>query len=255
MPPKITFPLIIIFAFLGRAQFCQADDKAQQPTDVPLPRVIEYPWMNLEQWRAFHQGDLDRAKAGPVDVLFLGDSITECWDTRGLEVWQKQYAPLRAANFGVGGDTTQNVLWRITEGGALNGIHPGVVVLMIGTNNIGLMKDAPTDIAKGVSAVVSSLRELLPEAEILLLSIFPRGETPDNEYRLKVVATNKLIEPLGQHEHVTWLEMWNPFLKGDGTMSKDIMADFLHPTKHGYEIWAKTMKPTLEKLQRKANQG
>lgn len=254
MPPVLILKGLFLTACLSlllAAQATRADTATRQRPDVPMPRVIEYSWMNLEKWRAFHQGDLDRAKAGPVDVLFLGDSITECWDTRGLEVWEKQYAPLRAANFGVGGDTTQNVLWRITGGGALDGIQPGVVVVMIGTNNLGLMKDSPADVSTGVAAVVATLRQQLPQAEILLLSIFPRGETPDSELRLKVAATNKLIEPLGRQDQVTWLSIWDPFLKGDGTMSKEVMADFLHPTPHGYEIWAKAMKPTLEKLQRK----
>lgn len=258
MPPVPIAKILLLAACLSlllAAPTAQADTVARQRTDVAMPRVIEYSWMNLEKWRAFHQGDLDRAKAGPVDILFLGDSITECWDTRGLEVWEKEYAPLRAANFGVGGDTTQNVLWRITEGGALEGIQPGVVVLMIGTNNLGLMKDTPADVASGVKAVVATLRQRLPNAEILLLSIFPRGETPDSEFRLKVAATNKLIEPLGQQDQVTWLSIWDPFLKNDGTMSKEVMADFLHPTPHGYEIWAKAMKPTLEKLRRKVAKG
>ena len=85
---------------------------------MPVRGGGKYSWMTTEKWNRFHQGDLDRAKAGPVDVLFLGDSITECWDTRGLEVWNRVYEPMRGANFGVGGDTTQHQLWRFTEGGA-----------------------------------------------------------------------------------------------------------------------------------------
>ena len=222
-----------------------------EETNVPMPRVKEYSWMTIEKWKWFHQGDLDRANAGPVDVLFLGDSITECWDTRGLEVWNRVYEPMRGANFGVGGDTTQNQLWRITEGGALNGIAPKVVVLMIGTNNLGLLKDKPAAVAKGVAAIVDVVHARFPKAEILLLAIFPRGRTPDDEFRQEVVATNALIKPLGKREQVTWLELWDVFLAKDGTMSKEVMGDYLHPTPLGYQIWAKEMGPTLDRLLKK----
>ena len=114
-----------------------------EEADLAAPRVRNYPWMSLEKWRWFHQCDLDRAKEGPVDLLFIGDSITECWDTRGLAVWNEYYEPLRGANFGVEGDTTQNVLWRITEGGALNAISPRVVVVMIGTKILDFLEMHP----------------------------------------------------------------------------------------------------------------
>ena len=238
----------VIFLILVPGRFTvQAEE-----TNVPMPRVKEYSWMTIEKWKWFHQGDLDRAKAGPVDVLFVGDSITECWDTKGLEVWNQVYEPMRGANFGVGGDTTQNVLWRITEGGALNGISPGVVVLMIGTNNLGLLDDKPAAVAKGVAAIVDVVQSRFPEAEILLLSIFPRGRTPEDEFRRQVVATNALIKPLGKRDQVTWLELWDVFLAKDGTMSREIMADYLHPTPLGYQIWAKEMAPTLGTLLKKA---
>ncbi|HQW29640.1 MAG TPA: GDSL-type esterase/lipase family protein, partial [Verrucomicrobiales bacterium] len=222
-----------------------------EESTVPVRGGGKYSWMTTEKWNWFHQGDLDRAKAGPVDVLFLGDSITECWDTRGLEVWNRVYEPMRGANFGVGGDTTQNQLWRITEGGALNGISPRVVVLMIGTNNIGLLKEKPAEVAKGVAAIIDVVHSRFPKCEILLLSIFPRGRTPADEFRRPVVATNELIKSLGKREQVTWLELWDVFLAKDGTISKEVMADYLHPTPLGYQIWAKAMAPTLDKLLKK----
>ena len=185
-------------------------------------------------------------------MLFLGDSITECWDTKGLAVWNQYYEPLRGANFGVGGDTTQNVLWRTTAGGALEGISPRVVVLMIGTNNLGLKDDAPPKVAMGVTAIVDVLTSRFPDAEILLLSIFPRGKVPGDELRQKVVATNELIQPLSKRKNVTWLELWDVFLAKDGSISPEIMPDALHPTEAGYRIWAREMAPVLEKLLKKA---
>src|SRR5947209_8986528 len=129
-----------------------ADDKPgdKNPAATPAPRMDEW-WQNL------HKSFLERAKKGDVDVLFLGDSITQGWGGAGKEVWKERYEPLKAANFGIGGDQTQHVLWRITEGKELEGISPKVAVLMIGTNNLGGPK--PEQIAGGVTAIVKELRK------------------------------------------------------------------------------------------------
>lgn len=243
-------PLFYLLVLVSSVSGISLDLIAEE-ANVPIPRLKEYSWMTLEKWKWFHEGDLARAKSGPVDVLFLGDSITECWDTKGLAVWNQYYEPLRGANFGVGGDTTQNVLWRITEGGALDGISPRVVVLMIGTNNLGLKDDAPAKVATGVAAIVDVLTSRFPDAQILLLSIFPRGKVPGDELRQKVIATNELIKPLGKRKNVTWLELWDVFLAKDGSISPEIMPDALHPTETGYRIWAREMAPTLERLLKK----
>ena len=122
---------------------------------------------------------------------------------------------------------------------------------MIGTNNIGLLKEKPAEVAKGVAAIIDVVHSRFPKCEILLLSIFPRGRTPADEFRRPVVATNELIKSLGKREQVTWLELWDVFLAKDGTISKEVMADYLHPTPLGYQIWAKAMAPTLDKLLKK----
>lgn len=218
----------------------------EQRSDVPTPRVIEYPWMDLEKWRWFHTEDLKRAGEGDVDVLFLGDSITECWDTRGLEIWNERLAPLKAANFGIGGDTTQNVLWRITEGGALEGISPRVIVLMIGTNNIGLHKDPPEKVARGVRAILAELQKKFPDSVVLLHAIFPRGKTPGDPMRQTVVQTNRLLEKFGELASVNWVPLWDVFLDAEGNLPARIMPDALHPNAKGYKIWADEVVPVIE---------
>src|SRR5262249_29418296 len=132
----------------------------------PKPREEESAWVQL------HQQFLERARAGKIDLLFLGDSITQGWGQN--EAWKKHYGPRNAANFGIGGDRTQHVLWRL-DSGEIDGIAPKVVVLMIGTNNVGSNK--PEEIAEGVRAIVDKLRAKLPKSKILLLGIFPRGAT------------------------------------------------------------------------------
>jgi lysophospholipase L1-like esterase len=192
-------------------------------------------------WMRQHESFLERAKKGNVDLLFLGDSITQGWNGGGRSVWERFYGPRNAANFGIGGDRTQHVLWRL-ENGEIDGIHPKVAVLMIGTNNVD--SNAPEEIAKGVIAIVKKLREKLPETKILLLAVFPRDESPsDRRDRLKAVNTE--IAKLDDGSMVRYLDIGSSFLNPDGTISKQIMPDSLHLSSKGYRIWADSMEPTL----------
>ncbi len=201
---------------------------------VPAPR--DGRWMDL------HNRFVERAKQAKsekIDLLFLGDSITQGWNNN--EVWKRFYGPRNAANFGIGGDRTQHVLWRI-QNGELDGIAPKVVVLMIGTNNAG---SASSDqIAQGVTAIVKELRRRLPESKILLLGVFPRGQKP-NPTRDKLREVNETISRLDDGSHVKYLDIGKVFLDEDGTISKEIMPDYLHLTLKGYRLWADAMEPTL----------
>ncbi len=146
--------------------------------DQPEQRVTEYGWMSIAKWDELHAKNLARAKEGKVDVLFLGDSITQGWGDNAP--WKKNFAPLKAANFGIGGDTTRTVLWRLDHG-EVDGIKPKGIVLLIGTNNFGLHNDKPEDTLRGVKAVIAKLREKLPESKILLMGLLPRDAKPDTE--------------------------------------------------------------------------
>jgi len=205
---------------------------AQGPeTVVPKPR--EGGWINL------HRQFVARAKQGKVDLLFLGDSITQGWHEN--QVWKRFYGPRQAANFGIGGDRTQHVLWRI-QNGELEGIEPKVVVLMIGTNNASSASD--DEIVQGVTAIVEELRKRLPKAKVLLLGVFPRGEKP-NAIREKLETVNARIARLDDGSHVKFLDIGKAFLNPDGTLSREIMPDYLHLSRKGYRIWADAMEPTL----------
>lgn len=204
------------------------------------------------KWVARHEGFVNEAKKGGVDVLFLGDSITDGWRGKGKAVWNKHFAPLKAANFGISGDRTQHVLWRLRNGEA-EGYRPKAVVLMIGTNNSGKEKDTGKDrnttpeIIDGVTAVVQELRAKFPDAKILLLAIFPRGEK-DSEPRLQLAEVNQAIAKLHDGKHIHYLDIGTKFLTHDGTLPKDIMPDLLHPNEKGYEIWAEAIAQPLKKL-------
>ena len=178
---------------------------AQAPaTVVPAPRD--------GSWVKQHERFLDLAKKGNIDLLFLGDSITQGWHEN--DVWKRFYGPRHAANFGIGGDRTQHVLWRI-ENGEINGIHPRVVVLMIGTNNSG--SNSAGDIATGITEIVKELRKRLPEAKVLLLGVFPRGARPDAT-RKKLEDVNRQISRLDDGTNVTYLDIGKAFLSSDGTI-------------------------------------
>src|SRR5262249_53134015 len=154
---------------------------------------------------------VERAKKGEVDLLFLGDSITEGWKRAGNEIWKERYEPLHAANFGIGGDRTQHVLWRIQEGKELESIQPKAVVLMIGTNNMG--SNAAEQIADGITAIVKEFRRQRPEAQILLLGIFPRSAKATDKFRDKIKDVNQQIAKLDDGKHVHYLDIGDKFLE------------------------------------------
>jgi lysophospholipase L1-like esterase len=202
-------------------------------------------------WVKRHEGFVEIARQGGIDVLFLGDSITDGWRGKGKATWDKEYSPLKAANFGIGGDRTQHVLWRLRNGEG-EGYQPKAIVLMIGTNNTGKERDgqprnATPEIVEGVTAVVKELRTRFPAAKILFLAIFPRGEK-DSAARAQVNEVNNSLAKLHDGKNVHYLDIGAKFLDADGTLPKDIMPDLLHPNEKGYEIWADAIREPLQKI-------
>lgn len=206
-----------------------------------------------------HQAFVEIAKAGDIDLLFMGDSITDWWRNpggtngfpravngayTGKPVFDKYFGSLKVANFGIAGDTTQGVLWRLQNGEG-QGYQPKVIMLMIGTNNT--RNNSAPQIAEGVEAVVQEMRKDFPDAKILLLGIFPRSG-PASSVRAKIAAINAIISGLNDGRHVFYLDIGSNFLNPDGTISRDIMSDGLHPTTKGYEIWAEAVKGPLDNL-------
>jgi lysophospholipase L1-like esterase len=189
-----------------------------------------------------HEKILAQARKGNIDLLFLGDSITQGWHDNA--VWKRFYGPRHAANFGIGGDRTQHVLWRL-EHGEVDGIHPRVAVLMIGTNNA--RDNTSVEISAGIKAIVEELRKRLPDSKILLLGVFPRGQKP-NGLREKLDDVNDQISRLGNGKSVFYLNIGRAFLNPDETISLDVMPDYVHLTAKGYRLWADAMEPTLWKL-------
>jgi lysophospholipase L1-like esterase len=196
-----------------------------------------------------HNANMEVAQKGDIDVLFMGDSITDFWRSdrqpyAGKPVFDKYYGNMKVANFGIAGDTTQGVLYRLQNGEG-QGFSPKAVMLMIGTNNTGRNKAA--EIAEGIGAVVLELQKDFPKAKILLLGIFPRS-TPNNPARATIAEINTIISKLHDGARVQYLDIGSKFLDAEGAIPKDVMSDALHPTTKGYEIWAEAVKEPLANL-------
>lgn len=235
LPARSAFAIGLCFAALASA-WATADDELA--TTTPAPRT-DAGW--LERQKQIN----DRAQQGDVDLLFIGDSITQSWEGPGKAIWKKFYGDRRAMNAGISGDRTQHVLWRLDHGN-IDGVQPKLAVIMIGTNNVGT--DSPDDIAAGITAIVAKLREKLPKTKVLLLGIFPRGPNSDDPAREVTAATNKIIKTLDDGDSVYFLDLADEFLENDGALSEEIMPDFVHLSVQGYEIWAESIEPKVAEL-------
>ncbi len=191
---------------------------------------------------------LERAKNNPgnYDLEFIGDSITQGWEGAGKNVWHEFYGNRKAINFGVSGDRTQHVLWRF-ENGQLDGIKAKVAIVMIGTNNSNKEDNSEKDILEGVTAIVNGIRTRQPDTKVLLLGIFPRGWTFSAQ-RGKILQVNQALSRLDDGKHIFYLDFGSQLINDDGSISKNIMPDALHPNEAGYEIWSKAMEPKLKEL-------
>ncbi|HZF01135.1 MAG TPA: platelet-activating factor acetylhydrolase IB subunit [Methylomirabilota bacterium] len=190
---------------------------------------------------------LQRAKeaSGDYDIEFIGDSITQGWENSGKNVWHEFYGSRKCLNFGVSGDRTQHVLWRF-ENGQLDGVKAKAAVVMIGTNNSG-KENTEAEILEGVIAIVNQIRTRQPETKIILLGIFPRGHE-FNAQRGKILQVNEALAKLDDGKNIFYIDFGSQLIENDGTISKSIMPDFLHPNDAGYRIWANATEPKLKEI-------
>ncbi|MBQ7189083.1 MAG: hypothetical protein IJR99_06665 [Kiritimatiellae bacterium] len=190
-------------------------------------------------------------KAGGSKIVFIGDSITHFWEGNGKAQWEKYFAgePYRALNLGYSADRTEHVLWRLDHG-ELDGYSPEVIILMIGTNNTGHHKiddEPPMDTVIGIKAVLDKIRQKAPQARIILHPIFPRGEKPDDGFRVRNEIVNKEIRRFADDRSIVWCDFNDQLLTTDGILTAEMMKDRLHPGPVGYEIWAKSVIPVINR--------
>jgi lysophospholipase L1-like esterase len=216
----------------------------------PGPNSAIVPFLS-PQFAAKHQANLEVARQGDAELLLMGDSITDFWRNTegayaGKPVLDKYFGQWKIANFGIAGDTTQGVLYRLMDGEG-RGIKPRAIMLMIGTNNTARNRNSAAEIAEGVGAVVLQLRKDFPQSKILLLAIFPRGRSND-PVREVLADVNQRIAKLDDGANVFYRDIGKGFLDPQGNIATDIMSDGLHPAPKGYEIWAQAVREPLTAL-------
>lgn len=223
------------------------DPAVDEPTEGKPWEPAWCIWGWRGAWVPMHEAFAQRTRQGHADIIFYGDSITMGWKDH----WQDVFAPLKAVNYGIGGDSTRQLLWRIGHG-EVDGAHARLVVLMIGTNNLYGDKNAGTDeeIARGVAATVALLREKLPDAKILLCGILPR----QNEYFCnRIKAVNRLIKPLADGKTIRYLDMHDVFMREEpGKVKEELFSEkpgaSLHPNEKGYAAMAEVMTPIIREM-------
>ena len=196
---------------------------------------------------ARHEGFVQRAQQGGIDLLLLGDSITDWWvqNDANRAMFDKYFGGIRTANFAIAGDTTQGVLWGLHNGEG-QGFQPKAVMLMIGTNNAAAYSAG--EIAEGIGAIVLELRHDFPDAKILLLAVFPRSY-PGDPVRDRIAELNTIIARLDDQKHVFYMDIGGKFLDDTGGFLPDTFrADLLHPVAKGYDIWGAAVKDKLAEL-------
>ena len=176
--------------------------------------------------------------------MFLGDSITAGWIGGGRVPWKKAFEPLKAANFGIGSDRTEHVLWRVTNG-ELDGPAPKVVVLLIGTNNLG---GKPDVVAEGVVNLVGVIHAKQPKSKIILMGIFPRGKTTDPaKFAENIKTINARLAKLDDGKNLRFVDLAGTFAPG-GAFKAEYFSDGVHLTEKGYQVWTDAIAPILKTL-------
>jgi len=243
-----------IFALLAALSCLQTSGIAQ--TAAPAPARQNAAIMPVSRTGSITNRQalvLARAKEHPgdYDIEFIGDSITQGWETRGKNVWNELAGKYKIINFGVSGDRTEHVLWRF-EHGQLDGVHAKAAVVMIGTNNSNKNKDgteqySTTEILEGVTAIVDQIRARQPDTKILLFGIFPRGHE-FNEQRGRLLQINEALAKLDDGKNIFYMDISPQLIESNGSISRSMMRDYLHPGEAGYKIWADAMEPKIKAI-------
>ncbi len=249
------FCCVSVMGLVASTGLAKDADPATRPTTkatskpAPKPRVETDAATPAAGGAGNERAFLERAKDKEIQIVFLGDSITDFWMNRGRKkVWDEYYKKFDAADFGVSGEHTEHTLGHL-KAGIVDGLSPKVVVIMIGTtNNIGhSSEEKPEWAAADVKKIVEVVHEKLPETKVLLLGVFPRNGKTSRE-RQAVTAINAIISKLDDGKKTRYLDLTPKFVDEEGNIPKEIMPDGLHPNEKGYQIWAESMQPLLDEM-------
>jgi len=218
---------------------------ANAPADHPTPR-------SDPNSQTAHAQLLEKVKSGRIDIYFVGDSITRRWGALDypefLANWRANFFGWNAANFGWGGDQTQNILWRL-QNGELDGINPRIIVVQAGTNNVGATPGDGAKIAaitRGIKAILDTCRAKAPDATILLTAIFPRNDNIAVVPEINQLNAN--IAGFADGKSVRYINVNDKLADQNGKLFQGMMMDGLHPTVKGYQVWSDALKPIFTEL-------
>jgi lysophospholipase L1-like esterase len=238
-------PAFFLCAALVLASLAQA---AAPPPDQPVQRTDANSQLAHAQMVA-------NRKKGRIDVYFAGDSITRRWRATDypqfLAHWNENFLGWNAANFGWGGDSIQNILWRM-QNGELDDVHPRVIVVLAGTNNVGRAPagDARVaEITRGLQALLDTLRKKAPRATIILMGILPRNDGANpKEVMRSITRINAKIAQLADGKTVRYLNINDKLADPGGKLFEGMTVDGLHLSRKGYQVWADALKPLFREL-------
>ena len=210
--------------------------------------------------RIAHEQLVEKARRGGIDIYFAGDSITRRWGTSDapyrdlFDNWRRNFFGWNAANFGWGGDTVQNVLWRLSNG-ELDGVHPKVIVLLAGTNNIGaeprqgVAEQVVDDVSGGIAAILSVMRRKAPAATVILTGVTPRRDRDGGTSLMPTIdAINRRLASLAGGRKIRYIDINNRLADETGGLIGGMTVDGLHLSAAGYQVWADALKPIFAEI-------
>jgi len=238
--------ILVLFCFWNSAWIASTFAQSPTPADKPVAR-------SDRNSQIAHEQLLAKARQGGIDIYFLGDSITRRWGATDypefLANWKQNFYGWNAADFGWGGDTTQNILWRL-ENGELDGVNPKIIVILAGTNNVGraAADDAKiADVTRGIKAIVDLSRQKAPQARIVLMAIFPRND--GLAVGPSIERINQNIAKFADGKKIRYLNINDKLADKDGKLFPGMMnPDGLHPAIKGYQVWADALQPLFTEL-------
>lgn len=240
MSPRALLPLVVALAACFTAHPTARAVASEPSSVIPVARTDE-------AGAARQAEGLRRVReTASAQVVFLGASLVQGWEREGASVWQERIAPLGALQIGVGGDRTEHVLWRLAEA-PLTKLAPKVIVLNIGSNNLGHGTSTAEETVLGIRRVVAVLRKQCPASTLLLLDVFPRGERM-NPLRGDVAQVNQCLARLDDGVRVRFLRVGDRFVEDDGSIRKETMPDFLHLSEAGYRTWGDAIVPEITRV-------
>lgn len=237
----LTSALLAFFCLAAPTIHAEPAAAATHRSSLPSPRIEKW-------WFALHADKIEEMAKKDIELLLVGDSILQGFESVGAKYYKEILEPRKAINLAFGGDLTQHVLWRL-ENLPKPKKDPKGAVLLIGTNNIGWGSDTPKQAADGILTIVHKLQKLYPTTKILVLAVFPRRVNPDHAHRKQINEINSLLpDMLKDLKNVSHVDLGKNLLDEKGVLSKEMAPDTTHLSEKGFEIWAKAFDPELKKL-------